>query len=467
MGRQSDSRLSELTLEELLSEVARRKGCQLVDNLERLDAACHKAGVDFGLAAFQSALDHLSERQDCGRKPCPGCGADVSIRSHDRAREVWCVDGIACLRRHYYYCDGCGRGFYPLDVELGLPSQGRLSQELEKRLADFAINDSFREGAERFSLHYSLNVSEKLLRDVADRVGNGLEASHDAAVDFCVQPPRKRRHKDDKLIVQTDGCQLPVREQEGWREAKLATLFHSRDHLSKRQSANARGIIAQTRYVGILGYQAEFRQRLDTALRMEHAGAGSSVVWIADGAKGNWSLAEALAPECIQILDWYHAMEHANDCAKIVFGEESPWLSLWAERIAAQLMTDKVAQVLQQLEECLKLARGEARKAVNDLLRYYRRNAERMRYGSYLAQGLPIGSGKVESGHRHTLQRRMKNAGQHWSTLRARRMVQMRCLYQSVGPDRFYETICRALRITHSGKIPKVGWQKTRASNRG
>ena len=40
------------------------------------------------------------------------------------------------------------------------------------------------------------------------------------------------------------------------------------------------------------------------------------VIWLADGAKGNWSLASLLCPRAIQILDWFHAIEHAANCAK-------------------------------------------------------------------------------------------------------------------------------------------------------
>jgi hypothetical protein len=59
---------------------------------------------------------------------------------------------------------------------------------------------------------------------------------------------------------------------------------------------------------------------------------------------------------------------------------------------------------------------------------------------------MPIGSGIVESAHKHVLQVRMKQAGQRWSILRGRRMVQLRAAYRTAGPRRFHRAIRDALR---------------------
>ena len=53
--------------------------------------------------------------------------------------------------------------------------------------------------------------------------------------------------------------------------------------------------------------------------------------------------------------------------------------------------------------EALRLARG-----------YCRSNAGRMAYPTFRAQGLPVGSGAVESAAKHVVQQRMKRAGMRW-----------------------------------------------------
>jgi len=89
--------------------------------------------------------------------------------------------------------------------------------------------------------------------------------------------------------------------------------------------------------------------------------------------------------------------------------------------------------------------------ALENLVRYYRTNAHRMKYRLYREEGLPIGSGAVESAHRHVLQTRMKRAGQRWALPNARRMARLRAAYRTAGARRFYRAIRRAHRDTVSG----------------
>jgi hypothetical protein len=86
----------------------------------------------------------------------------------------------------------------------------------------------------------------------------------------------------------------------------------------------------------------------------------------------------------------------------------------------------------------------EALEALENLVRYYRTNANRMKYRRYREDGLPIGSGAVESAHRHVLQTRMKRAGQRWALRNARRMARLRAAYRTAGARRFYDAIRRA-----------------------
>ena len=76
-----------------------------------------------------------------------------------------------------------------------------------------------------------------------------------------------------------------------------------------------------------------------------------------------------------------------------------------------------------------------------------------MRYRLYREEGgLPIGSGAVESAHRHVLQTRMKRAGQRWALRNARRMARLRAAYRTAGARRFYGAIRRAHRDTVAEK---------------
>ncbi len=91
---------------------------------------------------------------------------------------------------------------------------------------------------------------------------------------------------------------------------------------------------------------------------------------------------------------------------------------------------------------CLPFAANDDQLAALDaVVGYYHTNAKRMRYRTFRACGLPVGSGIVESAHRHVLQVRMKRAGQRWSLPRARRMARLRAVYRTTGAMRFHAAV--------------------------
>ncbi len=193
----------------------------------------------------------------------------------------------------------------------------------------------------------------------------------------------------------------------------------------------------------------EFAPVLEEALEVENVDEVGKVVWVGDGAACNWTLADQLCPDAVQVLDWHHAVEHAMDCGKVLLGEESPWLPVWQRRAEALLAGGNPDAVIAEIMDCMPLVprrRGqhEALEAVENLVRYYRSNANRMKYRLYRGEGLPIGSGAVESAHRHVLQTRMKRAGQRWALPNARRMARLRAAYRTAGARRFYDAIRRA-----------------------
>jgi len=82
-----------------------------------------------------------------------------------------------------------------------------------------------------------------------------------------------------------------------------------------------------------------------------------------------------------------------------------------------------------------------------------------MKYKEFRARGLMIGSGAIESAHRHVIQSRMKKAGQHWTEASGNRMVGLRTAYSTAGEDKFHAAINRALCVTHL-RHAKVGRRK-------
>lgn len=398
--------------------------------------------------------------QDGRPKSCPRCGKRAPVRAKAVPRTFRSLSGSHTFSRNYHYCETCKYGFYPQDKFLGLAEDAEMTEQLERRMSDFVVNDTFEAGAARMKFHYGLELSTNAFRLVAERMGSKLEASNEVVLHSgLLRPP----DEDTALLyVLNDGSMVSTRD--GWREVKTAVMF--RDHQRVASDEKLRGFIESARYVSVLGDQLEFKQSLRSALKSENARSAKRVAWIADGAKGNWSLASMVCPKAIQILDWYHAMQHASDCAKALFGEGTLLAEMFTERVRALLWDDEVELVVKEVSAAIRQTKNVfEKKALRDLRRYYKNNMHRMRYRSFREQGLLIGSGIVESAHRHVIQSRMKKAGQHWGQVGGRRMAKLRAAYRTAGPERFYDAVHWAYRETRAAR-PIRKPAKRYASNR-
>lgn len=465
--------LSEASLNELLTEVARRKSDENYREgmtLMEMERSVERFKYESGAPALAELVRRT--KPESGRaKRCPKCNALVPVKAKERQRTVLTLSGPLSIKRNYHYCVDCKWGFYPVDDALGLAADGDLSPELDKRVNDFALNDVFEQVARRWSTHYPFSISDNLARGAIDRLGTLLDESDPIHIQTELRPQPQTPAR--VLYAMTDGGMLPVREGDGWKEAKVAVVFRD-DHHVAASEGKPRGHICDARYATSMEGQLAFEKEVSAVLRAERAKAARAVVWLGDGAAANWSLAQKLHPGCIEILDWSHAVEHGMTLGRAIFGEEGdPCLLLWKERIEELLFKGDSDALIRELMDCLSLCDEAGRwllpdsaiKALDDEVRYYGNNAKRMRYKFFRDAGLLIGSGPVESAHRHVLQVRMKRAGQHWSLKKANRMARLRAAYRT-SPQSFYEAIRRAHWRTRTEPIVPRANVRRYASNR-
>ena len=425
---------------DLLREMARRrlgKGGVDLAEIEELAELVQRHVGEETLAAALVALG----LEDGKPKPCPKCGHPTPVKVHNRVRNILTVAGELRLSRNYHHCK-CGTGFYPRDIELKLPEQGEVSDAMERRILDFGINETFEAVAERWSIHYPTTISSNLVRRVMDRVGLRCEAasSEEALQRASRTPPEELA---SMLVVATDGSMLLTREF-AWKEAKVGVIARAEAFRTEKQ----RRRVEEARYVAVLGNQQEFKKSLAAALIVERADEVPTVAWLGDGAPGNWTTATELCPLAIQILDLPHAIQWGMNCGKALLGEGHAGLPLWEARIRQLLDADSPDAAIAELMACLPLtSTDEHLNALDELIHYYRTNESRMRYRTFRELGLPVGSGIVESAHRHVLQVRMKRAGQRWGIVRARRMARLRAVYRTAGAHHFHRAIRDGLSV--------------------
>src|SRR2546426_593525 len=95
--------------------------------------------------------------------------------------------------------------------------------------------------------------------------------------------------------------------------------------------------------------------------------------------------------------------------------------------------TSMVLEVLDHLLE--RLLSKSKQKALKKVIKYFKNHRRWMKYDQYLAAGLPIATGVVESACGSLPKHRMEGSGKRWSTAGAEAILLLRSLKKSNNND--------------------------------
>jgi hypothetical protein len=87
---------------------------------------------------------------------------------------------------------------------------------------------------------------------------------------------------------------------------------------------------------------------------------------------------------------------------------------------------------------------GKARRVVDNAIKYFRGHRDRMRYTEFIARGLPIGSGPVESAAKNIVQARLKRSGMRWSREGGQHVLDLRTYLKSERWAPMWNTLLEA-----------------------
>ncbi len=359
--------------------------------------------------------------------PCP-CGGQASYQRR-RAIQVQTLVGQLALERPYYLCPTCHQGQAPLDQEWGVCANS-ISLGLEQVLALLGVNLPFAEASLLLQTLLGVQVSPTTVQEATERVGEAIstvEAQAEAAAWHLEGPQASSLSAagPERFYVSVDGTMVHL-GGEGWKEAKLGAIYTTRTHPAKKAGEAPEIRAEQHSFVADL-CEAETFGRL---LWLEAARRGvlwaKEVVVIGDGSHWIWNLAADHFPQAVQIVDWYHASQYVWNVAHACYGEGTTKATAWAEGRLQQLWEGKVEAVLAAMQPLVGCA-----EAVQAASTYLTNNRERMRYASFRAQGLQVGSGSIESGCKQVIGARLKQAGMRWSREGARAVAKARAWWKS------------------------------------
>ena len=293
------------------------------------------------------------------------------------------------------------------------------SRRLQRVLTDFGCEHSFTHAVGRVLEHYGFEISVSAVRETtlahAQRARQELEEDYERP--FRVLPAVGARH----VIAEADGtmiCTVKPGKRAGkkpreWKEMRLVAA----QALGKDQAI----------YAATFGSVDEVGRRWGHCARDAGWGLNSEIHALGDGAE--WirlQTREVFGKQGRFTCDFYHVSEYLAGAATTC-GPQNPrrWRRTQQKRLRRGAADQVIAGLVPFLEP---QTTAEEEAPVRSAHRYLAGRTDCLDYPRALELNLPIGSGMIESGHRHVLQARLKKAGTAWLPDHADRIANLRVL---------------------------------------
>jgi hypothetical protein len=159
-------------------------------------------------------------------------------------------------------------------------------------------------------------------------------------------------------------------------------------------------------------------------------------VVLLDGTLGRWTLATTLVKpwqRVTLVLDIMHVMSDLWCAANAWFGASSQAGQPWVQQQLTAMLRGRVGYVIGGRRHILtkQPRRQSVRETRAKVITCFHHHRRWMPYDAYLAAGLPVGTGVVESACGSVVKHRMEGEGKRWSLAGAEAMLTLRSLKKS------------------------------------
>lgn len=280
--------------------------------------------------------------------------------------------------------------------------------------------------------HYGFELSPEVIRKIT------LSRAESMSEELLCPNTTKQ---SKQLLAESDGSMVPIVETQSlegesdrrkvrnlsWRECRLC-FAREIDSLN----AFFQATIGSSELVCDLwkscAVAAGFTD--DTAVHC----IGDGALWVREQAE------LAFGTQADYLVDFYHLSEYLAAAAPI-FNESNP--NDWRHIQQKRLKEGNLYLVLQELGNHLypiKVSEETESKAVRDCYRYLTNRLDQLDYLGAILEGLPIGSGEIESSHRMVVQKRLKKPGGWWKLENAEAMLNLLSLRANNRWEAYWET---------------------------
>jgi len=381
----------------------------------------------------ESLYVHFLDQKQCS---CPEC-ATVLNRKRVDAKQFNTLQGVGTLERPYFYCRDCKIGFHPLDEALEL-TRAFHQYDIEEKVLKLATEMPYERAAELVSELTGVPVSNHHGHNTLIQVAEiaDLETVIPDTEEIAQRIEQAKQTPDDKpvLVVALDGAHAPTRpraKRNGkrgagkWREVKGVRLYLAPEDGRIIQIASWHQI-----------QDAEATQRDIKKIAARIPQEKVRIALLGDGAAWVWNNLSACFPDGKQVLDYYHCSEHIHKVAEAHYGT-TPKAIEWVEATMARLAANQVDTVIWGLQRLQ--ADVFAQEEIDKLITYLDNQRDRLNYNACKEEGIPIGSGGIESANKFISHIRLKRSGAWWVVENGNGMLRLRCAMYNGTFDRVFE----------------------------
>ena len=310
------------------------------------------------------------------------------------------------------------------------------SRPLQRAIVDFAADQPFAQARNKLVEHYGVEIGESTIQRITFGHAEAMFEADRQGLDFPEEPGSSK-----PIVVETDGGMVPIVEPSrdardkrkgkklSWREAKLS-LAHAQGSRTPVYAGSIEG-----------GVEAAGRQLLTCAVRAGF-GASSQVHAVGDGAP--WivgQIEEQFGDQGRYLIDFYHVCEYLSAAALAIASDDAA-KDCWIEAQKEALKAGRLDATLQALaRHCEAPEVDDERAPVRCCHRYLSSRRAQLDYRGALANGLPIGSGEIESAHRYVAQQRLKRPGAWWRVEHAEHMLALRIVRINGDWDAYWRNL--------------------------
>lgn len=276
---------------------------------------------------------------------------------------------------------------------------------LQRVVTDLSSDMPYEQSALKVQEHYGVTLGSSSIRRVTMLHAQQMLADNEP------DPSVPTTDGVERVIAQMDGCMVPIVESDPesqdrrknkrsyWKELKLCLAHEAGSKSVVYGGAFSGGAAGAGKRLLGCAVEAGFGRRTQV-----HA-VGDGAKWIADQVE------EQFGGQGRYMIDLYHLCEYLSGAAP----QDAATVKKWVDRQKCHLKAGRVKQVIAELRSRLEPGDVSDEEApVRRCYRYMINREKQFFYQEAIAKELPIGSGEIESAHRHVVQNRLKLSGAWW-----------------------------------------------------